>query len=82
MSCTENASTVACTFQDSGAQGRLDCVKDASGLQLSCTWVTFLPPGSGRASLRRATVSDRNLTGTWGHFAADAGAGAWNMQGQ
>ncbi len=81
MRCTENASSVACTFQDGTVQGRTDCVKDASGLQLSCSWVTFFPPGSGRASFRRASASERTLTGTWGHFFAEAGGGTWNMQG-
>jgi len=81
MSCTENGSMLACTFQDNGVHGRVDCVKDQSGLQLSCTWGTLLPPGSGRASLRRASVSERNLTGTWGYFAADSGGGTWEMRG-
>lgn len=81
MTCSENATSLACTFQDNGTQGRLDCFKDASGLALSCTWGTFLPPATGRASLRRASVSERTLTGTWGYFAADSGGGTWNMQG-
>jgi hypothetical protein len=83
MSCTESATAVACTFQDAGVNGRLDCGKDASGLALSCTWMTFLPrPGSGRAVLRRASVGERHLTGTWGHFYGTTDGGRWDATGQ
>lgn len=79
MACNENAQMVTCSFQESGASGRLDCFKEATGLRLSCTWATFLPrPGSGRAEFSRTSTSDKNLTGTWGHFHASSGGGVWN----
>lgn len=84
MTCTENNASVACEFREaSGAPGRLDCNKDASGLQLLCTWTTFFPqPGGGRAVFTRPNVNSRTLSGTWGHFLDNAGAGAWTAQGQ
>lgn len=83
MTCTENGAMLACTFTEQGAGGRLDCQKDASGMALSCTWLTFFPrPGTGRAAFTRSAPGARTLTGTWGHLAASSGAGAWEMQGQ
>lgn len=83
MTCTESGASVACAFQETpGVPGRLDCTKDASGLTLACTWMTFFPPGSGRATFTRRTTGDRNLAGAWGHLAADKGGGAWEMKGQ
>lgn len=74
---------VICTFQEAGGSGRLDCVKDAAGLALSCTWVTFFPrPGSGRATFTRQSSSDPNLTGSWGHLHDAAGGGRWNATKQ
>lgn len=83
MQCSENSSMVACSFQDRGTPGRLDCVKDAGSVALSCTWMTFLPyPGSGRASLRRNSTADTNLTGTWGHFQGETDGGRWDATRQ
>ncbi|WP_170319664.1 M12 family metallopeptidase [Polyangium spumosum] len=83
MQCAENTSMVACSFQDGGAQGRLDCVKDAGSVALSCTWMTFVPrPGAGRASLRRASTSDPNLAGTWGNLQSEADGGRWDATRQ
>jgi hypothetical protein len=82
MTCAENSWSVGCTFVDRGVQGRLDCVKDSQGLALSCNWFTFFPASSGRALLRRATVSERRLIGTYGMFPSDAGAGTWEMLGR
>ena len=83
MTCSETATALSCTFTEAGAQGRLDCNKDANAMQLGCTWVTFLPrPGTGRAMLTRSAPSTRNLTGTWGHFTATNGGGQWDMTGQ
>jgi len=83
MFCSENTSMVACSFQDGGTPGRLDCLKDAGSVGLSCTWMTFLPrPGSGRASLRRSSTSDPNLTGTWGQFQSDIDGGKWDATRQ
>jgi len=82
MTCIENGSTVACTFQERGAPGRVDCSKDASNLILSCSWGTFFPLGTGRASFRRASAGERRLTGAWGYLASDSGGGAWEMVGQ
>lgn len=83
MSCVENGQFVTCSFQEQGAAGRLDCAKDASGLSLSCTWLTLPPrPGSGRAAFTRSSAGDRNLTGTFGLFLASSGAGTWNAQPQ
>jgi len=83
MSCAENGPVVTCNFQESGANGRLDCTKSQNGLQLSCSWLTFLPrAGTGRATFTRATAQDRNLSGTWGHFTAASGGGSWDMKGQ
>lgn len=83
MTCSEAATSLSCTFTESGASGRLDCQKDASGTSLSCTWMTFLPrPATGRATFTRTSPSERSLTGTWGHFAAATGGGTWEMTGQ
>ena len=84
MTCVENGSAVNCNFTESdGVNGRLDCTKDQSSLQLSCAWVTFLPrPGTGRATFSRKSAADRNWTGTWGHLFATTGGGSWNLQGQ
>jgi hypothetical protein len=83
MACTDGGSTLACTFSESGAQGRLDCNEDASGLNLACTWVTFFPrPGTGRANFTRSSASSRDLKGTWGWLHASSGAGSWDAQGQ
>ena len=83
MTCSESTTALACTFTENGAQGRLDCNKDANGMQLGCTWVTFLPrPGTGRAVLSRTSPQTRALTGTWGHFTATSGGGQWDMTGQ
>jgi hypothetical protein len=83
MACTESGSTVACTFSESGTNGRLDCTKDQTGLQLSCTWGTFFPrPGYGRAAFSRTSTTSRNLTGSWGHLTALSGGGRWDAQGQ
>jgi hypothetical protein len=83
MACADNGRAVTCSFQEQGSQGRADCVPDQTGLRLSCTWLTFPPRiGSGRATFTRRTTSDRNLTGTFGIFAADAGAGTWNATPQ
>lgn len=84
MTCTEASGSLTCEFREaSGTPGRLDCNKDASGLQLLCTWSTFLPqPGGGRAVFTRPNVNSRTLTGTWGHFLDNAGGGAWSIQGQ
>jgi hypothetical protein len=84
MNCADGGATMACSFQEAagGVPGRLDCTKDASGLQLSCGWITFFPPAAGRASFRRASSADRNLTGTWGQAQSDAGAGNWQAKPQ
>jgi hypothetical protein len=84
MTCSEIDARVTCSFREaSGADGRLDCTKDATGLTLACTWATFLPqPAAGRASFSRPGTSSRTLTGTWGLFLADTGGGTWNAQGQ
>lgn len=84
MTCTDANTSVTCEFREaSGVQGRLDCNKDASGLQLLCAWTTFFPqPGGGRAVFTRPDVGSRNLSGTWGHFLDNAGGGAWNAQGR
>ncbi|MDC0741924.1 M12 family metallopeptidase [Polyangium mundeleinium] len=83
MQCSENASMVACSFQDGGAPGRLDCVKDAGSVQLSCTWMTFLPrPGAGRAALRRSSTADPNLGGTWGNLQNETDGGRWDATRQ
>jgi len=83
MQCSENTSMVACSFQDGGAPGRLDCMKDAATVQLSCTWMTFFPrPGAGRASLRRSSTADPNLTGTWGNLQNEADGGRWDATRQ
>jgi len=83
MACSENGPSVGCTFDESGSQGRLDCSKDATGLQLTCTWATGFPRiGAGRAAFARRTTTDRNLSGTWGFFTATSGAGTWDVQGQ
>ena len=84
MTCSESAAAIACSFQEmpGGVPGRLDCTKDQSGLQLSCTWGTFLPPGAGRASFRRTSAAERNLSGTWGHVQASTGGGSWDVKGQ
>lgn len=80
LTCNENGSSVACTFTET-ASGRVDCTKDTTGLNLSCTWAMFVPiPGSGRAMFRRANASDRNLTGTWGYFMDAASGGRWDIQ--
>ncbi len=83
MTCNENGTNVGCAFDESGSQGRLDCHKDASGLQLTCTWATGFPRvGAGRAVLNRRSATDRALNGTWGFFTATSGAGRWDVQGQ
>jgi hypothetical protein len=84
MTCTDAGTRVTCDFREaSGVTGRLDCNKDATGLQLSCTWATFLPqPGGGRAVFTRPNVASRTLQGTWGHFLADTGGGVWTAEGQ
>jgi len=80
MSCSESGTSLRCSFTEQGAGGQLDCQKDASGSTLSCTWMTFLPrPGAGRAVLTRRSPQVRNLTGTWGYFTAESGAGTWEM---
>lgn len=80
MTCTESGASLRCSFVDQGAQGQLDCEKDASATRLSCSWMSFLPrPGAGRASFVRSSPSERNLRGTWGYFASDSGGGAWEM---
>ena len=82
MTCADGGATMACSFQEApgAVPGRLDCTKDASGLELSCSWVTFLPPAAGRALLRRASPTERSVSGTWGQIQANAGAGAWQMK--
>jgi hypothetical protein len=83
MTCTESGTSVVCDFQESGTPGRMSCVKDGSGLQLSCNWATFFPmPGIGRAAFSRTAASDRNLTGTWGRLNSTTDGGKWDMQGQ
>lgn len=83
MTCSETATSLACTFTEGGVGGRLDCQKDASATSLTCSWMTFLPrPGAGRAAFTRRSPSDRSLTGTWGHFTATSGGGSWEMNGQ
>ena len=83
MVCDEKGGGVACTFNENGTSGRLDCLHEPSGLKLTCTWATFLPrPGSGRAILTRQNKSDRQLTGTWGYFTATSGGGTWSMSPQ
>lgn len=82
MTCSEVATSLRCSFTEQGAGGQLDCQKDASGSSLSCTWMTFFPrPGGGRAVFTRRSPTERNLTGTWGHFTAASGAGTWEMTG-
>jgi hypothetical protein len=83
MTCSENAAALACTFDEQGTPGRLDCQKDATSTSLACSWITFFPrPGTGRAAFTRRSASDRTLTGTWGHFTAPNGGGTWDMTGQ
>jgi hypothetical protein len=83
MTCTDAGATVSCTFREpTGLAGRLDCTKDATGRELSCTWVTLLPPASGRAVFTRRSPTERNLTGTWGYFNATSGGGVWEATGQ
>ncbi len=81
--CGENGASVTCSFQETPLMpGRLDCNKDASGTLLSCQWMTFLPPGSGRASFSRPRPNERTFNGTWGHGATDTGGGSWQLTGQ
>jgi hypothetical protein len=84
MACAESGASVSCNFREpDGVSGRLDCTKSQSALELSCAWITFLPrPGTGRAAFTRASTAERRLTGTWGHFLATSGGGAWDLQGQ
>jgi hypothetical protein len=84
MSCTESGASFACTFQETPGSigGRLDCQKDASGLQLACTWFSVFPPGSGRAAFSRTSTATRDFTGTFGQLSASSGAGTWDMKGQ
>jgi hypothetical protein len=84
MSCVESGAAVSCNFQEAdGTNGRLDCAKGQTGLELSCAWITFFPrPATGRAAFTRATPSERRLTGTWGPFLATTGGGTWDAQGQ
>ncbi len=83
MACADNGSAVSCNFRNNtGSSGRLDCRKDASGLNLSCNWVSFAPPGAGRATFSRKTTADRNLTGTWGNFMSTTDGGKWDAQGR
>ncbi len=80
MVCDEKGAGLSCTFNENGTNGRLDCLNDASGLRLTCTWATFLPrPGSGRAILTRRSTTDRSLNGTWGIFTATSGGGTWSI---
>lgn len=83
MACTESGTIITCGFQETPTlTSRMDCTKDQAQLTLSCTWITFLPPGSGRAKFTRRSVSERNFTGTFGHFTADTGGGTWDLRGQ
>jgi len=83
MACTDAGTTVTCSFREpTGLNGRLDCTKDATGRELSCTWVTLLPPASGRAAFTRRSATERHLTGTWGYFTAASGAGVWEATPQ
>ncbi|MBS2020177.1 MAG: M12 family metallopeptidase [Deltaproteobacteria bacterium] len=83
MACTESGTIITCGFQETPTlTSRMDCTKDAAQLTLTCTWITFLPPGSGRARFSRASVADRNWSGTFGHFMADTGGGTWDLRGQ
>ncbi|MBX3192247.1 MAG: M12 family metallopeptidase [Labilithrix sp.] len=83
MACTDSGSTLSCSFQETPTvQSRLECNKDAQGLALACNWLTFLPPGSGRARFTRPSTAERTFTGTWGHFTADSGGGTWELRGQ
>jgi hypothetical protein len=84
MSCVESGAAVSCNFQEAdGTNGRLDCAKGQTGLELSCAWITFFPrPATGRAAFTRATPNERRLTGTWGPFLATTGGGTWDAQGQ
>lgn len=84
MTCSDAGTRVTCDFREaSGVSGRLECNKDTTGLQLTCTWVTFLPqPGGGRAVFTRPDTSSRKLQGTWGHFLAETGGGVWTAEGQ
>lgn len=83
MTCTEGGWGVSCSFLDAGnAAGRADCSRDASGLALTCSWVTFFPPGSGRAALRKSAPNDPNLAGSWGRGASSTDGGAWNATRQ
>lgn len=83
MACNESATSLQCGFTEQGARGQLDCQKDATASNLDCTWMTFFPrPGAGRATLRRASPTERVFSGTWGYFAAENGGGVWEMKGQ
>ncbi|NRA34512.1 MAG: hypothetical protein HRU17_14325 [Polyangiaceae bacterium] len=83
MNCTEQGKSLSCTFQSTGGQGRLDCLKDASGLKLNCTWATFLPlPGGGLATFTRPDTTSRQLNGSWGNFYSNSDGGNWQMAGQ
>ena len=83
MTCSDSGTAVACAFQETPtSSARLDCVKSQDGLALACTWLTFLPPGSGRASFTRRSAAERTFTGTWGNFGADTGGGAWELKGR
>lgn len=83
MTCTESGTTVICDFREGAAPGRLSCTKDATGLQMLCNWATFFPvPGVGRAAFSRGSISDRNLSGTFGRLNSTTDGGKWDMQGQ
>jgi hypothetical protein len=84
MSCVESGAAVSCNFQEAdGTNGRLDCARGQTGLELSCAWITFFPrPATGRAAFVRTAPNERRLTGTWGPFLATTGGGTWDAQGQ
>lgn len=84
MTCSDNGTLWSCSFQEpNGVSGRLDCSRDATGTQLTCTWATFLPnPAAGRAVFTRSDPASRELRGTWGYLHATEGGGAWNVGGR
>src|SRR5690606_38061390 len=63
LSCTDGGASVSCTYGPGGV-GRLNCVKEADGALLTCTFSVSAPvPESGHVLFTRSSPTDPRWQG-------------------
>lgn len=84
MRCSDNRANVSCSYGSDGS-GRLNCVKEAEGALLTCTFSATTPVAeSGHVIFTRSSPSDPRWQGELFYDGPRSwdGPGVWNAEQQ